>query len=135
MRIVIGLLLLVHGLIHIAIYNSSLSGAAEASGQGAFKLVHSWALSPLGFGATSLKIVGTPLWVIAGVGFMLAGLAVLHVLPVTWWHGLAVAAVVASLLLFAIFWHPWLIAAVVADVAVLVGLLVAGVPLAERVGA
>ena len=135
MRILIGLLLLIHGLIHIAIYGSSVSGASAAPGQEAFKLVHSWALSPLGFAGTSLKIVGTPLWVVAGVGFALAGLAVLHVVPVDWWQGLAVAAAVASLLLFAFFWHPWLIAAVAADVVVLVGLLAVSVPFVEQIGA
>jgi len=135
MRVVIGLLLLVHGLIHIAIYSPSVFGAPGVSGQEAFRLAHSWALSPLGVGETLLKTVGTPMWVLAGVGFALAGLAVLHVLPVAWGQGLAVAAAIASLLLVALFWHPWLVAAVVADIVVLVGLLAVGVPFVGQVGA
>ena len=134
MRIVIGLLLLIHGLIHVAIYSASLSGAAAASGQEAFKLAHSWALGPWGFSGASLRIVGTPLWIVAGVGFALAGLAVLHVLPMAWWQGLAVAGAVASLLLIAIFWHPWLAVAVAADALVLVGLLAGRVPFMEQIG-
>lgn len=135
MRIVIGLMLLIHGLIHVAIYGSSLSTAPAVPGQGAFRLAHSWILSPLGLQGTGLKIIGTPLWIVAGLGFVTAGLAVFHVLPSAWWQGLAVAAAVASLLLIGFFWHPWLIAAIVADVAVLVGLLAVSMPSVEQIGA
>lgn len=132
MRVLIGILLVIHGLIHIAIYSSS---APDARAEGAFKLGHSWVLSPVGFGETALKIVGTPLWVIAGVGFVLAGLAVFGLLPVAWWQALAVTAAVASLALFTFFWHPWIVAAFGADVAVLIGLLVLSVPSVEQIGA
>ena len=66
MRVLIGILLLIHGLIHIAIYSSP---APDARAEGAFKLGHSWVLSPVGLGGTALKVVGTPLWIVAGVGF------------------------------------------------------------------
>ncbi len=135
MRVAIGLLLLVHGLIHLAIYAPSLSGAPAAPGQEAFKPGHSWVLGSLGLSGTCLKAFGTPLWIVAGVGFALAGLAVFHVLPAAWWQGLAVTAAVASLLLVVLFWHPWLVAAVAADGAVLVGLLVVTLPSLEQLGA
>lgn len=120
MRIVIGLLLLVHGLIHIAIYASP---APDERAAAAFKFGHSWLLSPVGFGETALKATGTPLWIVAGAGFVLAGLAVFGLLPIVWWQPLAIVAASASLVLFGLFWHPWIVAGVAADVAVLVGLL------------
>lgn len=132
MRVLIGILLVAHGLIHIAIYSSP---AHDARAQAAFKLGHSWILSPAGLGDAALKIVGMPLWVAAGVGFALAGLAVFGVLPIAWWQALAVTAAISSLALFTVFWHPWIVAAFAVDVAVLVGLLVVSPPWVEQIAA
>jgi hypothetical protein len=91
-RIVIGLVLIAHGIGHsmgllqvfkVATVNPAWNG-------------DSWLLS--GFaGPTATQAIGAVLWTVAMLGFAAVGAVVLGWLPETWWVPLAVAASVASL--------------------------------------
>jgi hypothetical protein len=87
-----------------------------------------WA-SPWLRGALSggtLQIIALVLAVIAGVGFIAAGLAMFDVLlPHDWWRALAIASSVVSLILCVLFWNAYLIVglAVAIGIIVVVGFL------------
>ena len=88
-----------------------------------FVLTRSWLLTPLGLNANTIKAIGTGLWILTVVGYVLAGLGFLGV-PVlqSVWQSLTVAASITSLVLLVLFWHLWLVLGIVIDVALIVWL-------------
>ncbi|NIV33964.1 MAG: hypothetical protein GWN58_32320, partial [Anaerolineae bacterium] len=59
---------------------------------------------------SAFQVIALVLAVIAGIGFIAAGLALFDVLlPHDWWRALAVAASVVSLILCILFWNTYLI--------------------------
>lgn len=102
-RVLFGLFLVAHGLIHA----SCLSARPDGARAWPFDLGHSW-LFP-GLGEAALRPLGLVLVIATAGGFALAGLGVLG-LPVLQvvWRVLLVLGAGASLLLLGLFWHPWL---------------------------
>ena len=109
LSIVVGALLIIHGVAHVDI--TRVWGSRESAS--------SWLLGDAGG-------VGTGLATIAPAGFVLAGLGVFIGLGV--WRPLAIAAACASLITIALFWDPKMVLGVAIDLAILAALLWASWP-------
>ena len=125
LRILIGVLLLLHGVIHGIL---AVLPNPEADQPIVATFFTGWAGSWLRnlFSGGALQVIALVLAAIAGIGFLAAGLAMFDVLlPHEWWRALAIAASVVSLVLCALFWNIYLIVGPVVAIAiiVLVGLL------------
>ncbi len=122
LKIVIGLVLVAHGIGHIMGPLKVFGIAAANPGWDG----SSWILTGL-TGTSAAQAVGVVLWFIALVGFVALGLVVLGVLPEGWWAPLAVVSSIASLagiVLFPIAFPTFsTIGALVIDVAVLAAAL------------
>jgi hypothetical protein len=113
-RIVIVLLLLVHGLISGAIgfgsFGSTTSvGLANPSWLNWWptKMGQSWLLTRLGIENWIVFWLIGLLWLVAMICFVAAGLGLLGiVVPHDWWRGLAIAGAVVELLVLVLFFHP-----------------------------
>jgi MFS family permease len=109
LRILIGVLLLLHGVIHCILAASPNPGSAEPVAATFFS---EWA-SPWLRGMLSgraLQTVAIVLAVMAGVGFIAAGLAMFGILlPHDWWRALAIGSSVVSLVLCVLFWNVYLV--------------------------
>jgi hypothetical protein len=108
-------LLIIHGFAHWEI--TTAWGSKESAS--------SWLLGQAG-------ALGTVLWAVTLVGFILAGLAVFIGLGI--WRPLAIASAVISLVTMALFWHFSMIIGAVVDVGILVALLWAKWPQPNLVG-
>ena len=122
LRILIGVLFLLHGVIHGIL---AVLPNPDAAKPVAATFFSEWA-SPWLLGRLSgraLQTIAIALAVIAGVGFFAAGLAVLDfILPHDWWRALAIASSVVSLVLCALFWNVYLIVGPVVAVGIIVAL-------------
>lgn len=121
-KIVIGLVLLAHGIGHsLRLLQVFKVAAINPNGHG-----DSWILSGL-VGTTATQAIGIVLWTLAIVGFAGAAGAVVGWVPATWWQPLAIVSAVASiagLLFFPIAFPAFRTAAAfVVDAAVLVAVL------------
>jgi hypothetical protein len=121
-RIVIGLLLMIHGFAHWQI----TSGWGKVTADSAV-------LRALGMGDGALVSLGTALWVAALLSFNLAGIGVFA--GQGWWRALAISAAVVSLLVMGLFWQPNFIIGALVDGGILVALLWAHWPAPALVGA
>lgn len=122
LRVVIGVLLLLHGLIHgtMAVVPNP-DAAKPVVGTFFSEWAGSWLLG--GLPGRALKIIALTLAVVAGVGFFAAGLAMFDsILPHDWWRALAIASSAVSLLLCALFWNLYLIVGPVVAVGIIVAL-------------
>jgi hypothetical protein len=144
MRLLIGVLLIVHGLIVAAQSTGSFKPAAGPVGLEnpasvswwPTRLGQSWLLSGIGLERSPLVGVGGVLWLMGGIALVAAGLGALGLLiPSVWWRDLAVAGAVISLIMLAIYLHPLYTIGIGADVVVLVVLLWAHWPPPELIGA
>ena len=103
LRILIGVLLILHGLIHGILAVMPSPNAAKPIAATFFS---EWA-TPWLRGALSgraLQAMAIGLAVIAAAGFIAAGLAMFGILlPHEWWRALAIASSVVSLILCALF--------------------------------
>jgi len=120
LRILIGVLLLLHGLIHAVLAVVPNPKAAEPVVATFFSgFAGSWLTNRLSGG--TLKTIAIVLAVVAGVGFFLAGLAMFdRLVPHDLWRILAIASSVVSLLLCLLFWNTYLIAGPVAALGIIV---------------
>ena len=119
MRIVFGLFLLAHGLIH-ASYLSPEPPPTEGAPQWPFSMGRSWLVTGLGLDVGIVRTMGTLLVIIVVVGCALSGLAWLGiVIPAEWWPGLVIGSASASLVLLAAFFHPWIVLGFAIDGALL----------------
>lgn len=126
MRIVFGLFLLAHGLIH-ASYLTPAPPAATGGPAWPFEMAKSWLVTGLGVDIGPVRAIGTALVAVVVIGFGLAALSWLGVVvPREWWPWLAVSSAVASAVLLAVFFHPWLVLGFVIDAALLWLVLGAG---------
>jgi hypothetical protein len=116
----IGVLLVLHGLIHGILAVMPNPNAAKPVAATFFS---EWA-NPWLRGALSgraLQTIAIVLAVIAGAGFIAAGLALFDfILPHDWWRALAIASSVVSLVLCALFWNSYLIVGPVVAVGIIV---------------
>lgn len=122
-RIIIGILLIIHGFAHWNITTAWGSRPAATS----------WLLSPRGVAQASLDAIGNPLWVAALLIFIAAGFAVFF--GISWWRWLAVVAAVVSLIAIGLFGQPNMLIGVAVDVAILVALLGVHWPAPSLLGA
>jgi hypothetical protein len=120
LRILIGVLLILHGLIHGIL---AVIPNPDAAKPVAVTFFSEWA-SPWLRGSLSgraLQAIAIVLAVIAGAGFIAAGLAMFgFLLPHDWWRALAIASSVLSLILCALFWNTYLIVGPVVAVGIIV---------------
>ena len=122
LRILIGILLLLHGVIHDIL---AVLPNPDAAKPVAATFFSEWARSWLqsGLSGRTLQTIAIVLAVIAGVGFFAAGLAMLDFfLPHDWWRALAIASSAVSLVLCALFWNVYLIVGPVVAVGIIVTL-------------
>jgi len=121
-RILIGVLLILHGLAHSGLAAAPLPKDVT-SHPGSF-FTHpsrTWLLGRLRLSPAWIRGVGLTLIVLTTIGFVLAGLAALGVpLLAGAVAPLIICSAVLSLVLLAVFWHAWLALGVAIDVAILV---------------
>ena len=122
-KILFAVFLLAHAAIH-ASYISPPPAATAGGPAWPFELGRSWLLSPIGLSADMTRIVGIGLLALLVIGFGIAALATLGVVPMTLWPGAVVVGAVASTALLVLFFHPWLVAGVGIDLALLWAALV-----------
>jgi hypothetical protein len=130
LRIVVALVILVHGIGHV-LFLAPCLGITQW-GQSA----HSWLLTKT-LGDVATRVIGSLLWLVVIIGFLAAGVGLLG--QVAWWRTLAVASAGVWLLAFVLFvsgssTQPVLSAAVM-DIAVLVALVWIYWPSDDLVGA
>lgn len=123
MRILFGLFLLAHGLIH-ASYLSPAPPASPGAPEWPFSMARSWLVTGLRVDVGTMRAIGTILVVVVVVGFAMSSLAWLGVLvPAGWWPALVIGSTAASVVLLPAFFHPWIVLGIVID-AVLIWLVV-----------
>ena len=129
LRIIIALILFVHGVGHVM-------GILPAVGLSTLESwnTRSWLLT--GFlGDTGSRVVAFILFLAATIGFIGTTLAFLDwLVPHDWWQNLAIVSAIISLVAVILFWNalvslvPNKVGAIAVDVAILVGLLWANWP-------
>jgi hypothetical protein len=114
---IIGVLLVGHGLVH-ACY---LAPAPATTGgpRWPFAMDDSWLIRRVGADGQAVRLAGRVLICLTVVGFTLAGLAAVGVLPASVFAPLAFAAAAASIALLVLFLHPWILLGFVIDGVVL----------------
>ena len=118
----IGALLVLHGVLHAILAVLPNPNAAEP---GAATFFSEWAASWLRgrLSGRALQTIAIALAVIAGVGFLAAGLAMFGaLLPHDWWRALSIASSAVSLVLCVLFWNVYLIVGPVVAVVIIVAL-------------
>jgi hypothetical protein len=132
MKLVISILLIVHGLIvagqAAGSFGSSIPGEVQNPSFVSWWPVNmgrSWLFSSLGMERTLVVYrIGGLLWLVGGLALGTAGLGVLGiVIPVEWWRNLAIAGAAISLCMLAVYFHPITIIGTVSSLAVLIALL------------
>lgn len=140
MKILIAVLLIVHGLIVAFQSSGSFTPVGGVKNPGWLNwwpanLGQSWLLTGLGVEQSLVARAGGVLWLVAGVALVAAGLGVLGVIvPSTWWRGLALSGAIISLLMLAIYLHPFYGIGIGASIVLLAALVWEQWPLLERVG-
>lgn len=124
LRIIIGLVLLVHGIGHVMAFLPALNITSTDNWHH-----RSWLLTPL-IGDTASRVISIILFGAALLGFIAAGLGLFSwLVPHDLWRSLAVYSAVISLAALALFWNsfasffPNKIGAIAVNIAVLVCLL------------
>jgi hypothetical protein len=132
MKLLIGILLILHGLIVAGQSAGSFGSTIPNELQNPsfvswwpINMGRSWLFSSLGLEKTLIVYrIGGLLWLAGGIALVAAGLGVLgFVIPVDWWRELAIAGAAISLLMLAVYFHPVTIIGTTSSLAVLVALL------------
>jgi hypothetical protein len=131
-KLLIGILLIIHGLIVAGQSAGSFGSTIPNELQNPsivswwpINMGRSWLFSWLGLEKTLVVYrIGGLLWLVGGIALVAAGLGVLgFVIPTDWWRGLAVGGAVISLIMLAVYFHPLTIIGTAASLAVLAALL------------
>lgn len=136
MKIIIGLFLIAHGLVHVGLAAAPDPNESESK-PGAFFTApqRSWLLPQLGLKPAAIRWIGILLVVFTTLGFVLAGLGVFGVPGLAeLWRTIAVVSAVLSLLLLLLFWHPWIILGGLIDVGIIFSLVWADWPSPALIG-
>lgn len=140
MKILLGVLLIVHGLIVTAQSSGSFNPVGGIQNPSWLQwwpasLGQSWLLSSLGVERTLVARAGGLLWLVAGITLVAAGLGVLGVVvPITWWRRLALCGAVLSLFMLIIYLHPFYVIGITASTFLLIALLSEQWPILEQLG-
>jgi hypothetical protein len=124
MQILLGILVLVHGLITTAVGAGSISNpkgvVVPGTGWYPVALGQSWMLQG------DAARLGAGLWMIAGLGLIATSAAILGIgLPTGLWTTLGLVSAVIGLLAVAVFFHPYYAVAVAVDLAIILAATVA----------
>lgn len=124
LRLIIGLVLLVHGIGHVMAFLPALNITSTDKWH-----YRSWLLAPV-IGDTASRVISIILYGAAFIGFIAAALGLFGwLVPHDLWRSLAVVSAVISLIALALFWNsfaslfPNKIGAIAVNIAVLVCLL------------
>jgi len=135
LRIIIGLVLIVHGIGHCMAFFPALNITSTEHWHH-----RSWVLTPL-IGDTASRVLSIVLFGAAMIGFLAAGLGLFGwLVPHDWWRSLSIVSAVISLVALALFWNsfaalfPNKIGAIAVNVAVLWGLLISNWPPETAIG-
>lgn len=132
MKLLISILLIIHGLIvagqSAGSFGSTIPGEVQNPifvSWWPINMGRSWLFSWLGLDKTlAIYRIGGVLWLIGGIALVAAGLSLLgFVVPTDWWRGLAVGGAAISLFMLAIYLHPIMIIGTASSLAILVALL------------
>lgn len=132
MKLLIGVLLIVHGLIVAGQAAGSFGSTLPREIQNPsfvswwpVNMGRSWLFSSLGLERTLATYrIGGLLWLAGGILLVAAGLGVFgFIIPPEWWRSLAVGGAAISLFMLAIYLHPLTIIGTAASLAVLIALL------------
>ena len=136
MKIVLGIFIIAHGLVHgILAIAPNPADAEPKPGKFFAAADRSWLLPKLGLSVEGIQWIGLILVALSSLGFVLAGMGVLGVSGInTLWRVVAIVSSFLSLVLLGLFWHPWLPIGVIIDVLILIGLLWAKWPPTELIG-
>lgn len=132
MKILISVLLIIHGLIVAGQAAGSFGSTIPNEIQNPsfvswwpVNMGRSWLFSWLGLEKTlGVYRIGGLLWLAGGIALVAAGLGVLgFIIPVDWWRNLAIGGGAVSLFMLAVYFHPMTIIGTASSMAVLVALL------------
>jgi hypothetical protein len=132
MKIGIGVLLIMHGIIVSAQSGGSFGPAVPAGLQNPASLSwwpvnlgRSWLLSLLVLdGSLSIQRLAGLLWLVGGLALIASGLGLLGlIVPSQWWQSLAIAGAVVSLFMLAVYLHPLFTIGAISSITVLAALL------------
>lgn len=132
MKILIGILLILHGLIVVGQSAGSFGSTLPNEIQNpAFvswwpvSMGRSWLFSWLGLEKTLATYrIGGLFWLAGGIVLVAAGLGLLGlIIPTAWWRDLAVAGGAISLFMLVLYLHPLMIIGTASSLAVIVSLL------------
>jgi len=140
MKLIIAVLLIVHGLIIASQSSGSFSPAGGLQNPSWLNwwpanLGQSWLLSMLGIERTLFAWAGGFLWLAAGLALVAAGFGVIGiVVPPAWWRSLALAGAVISLGMLTVYLHPFYGIGIGASAVLLASVVWAQWSLLERLG-
>ena len=132
MKLLIGVLLILHGLIvagqSAGGFGSTIPNELQNPSFVSWwpiNMGRSWLFSWLGLEKTlAVYRIGGLLWLAGGIALVAAGLGILgFIIPTEWWRSLAIGGAAVSLFMLAIYFHPITIIGTVSSLAVLVSLL------------
>jgi hypothetical protein len=132
MKLLLGALLVIHGLIVAGQAAGSFGSTLPREiPNPAFvnwwpiNMGRSWLFSRLGLGDTlAIYRMGGLLWLAGGIALVAAGLGILgFIVPSEWWRGLAIAGAAISLFMLAVYFHPLTIIGTASSLAILIALL------------
>jgi hypothetical protein len=126
MRVLVGLALLAHTLIHSG-YLSPAPPRTAGGPDWPFEMSRSWLVSTAGLPADAVRPLGTALVVVTILALAAAGLATIGIgVSQEWWLWLVIVGAVASALTLVLFFHPWIVLGLLIDVVLLYLVLVSG---------
>jgi hypothetical protein len=116
MKLLFGLFLVAHGLVHGLFV---VPRPPDAGASWPFDSSEPWLLNRLGVEPDVALAIAAGLVVVTVVAFAVTALTVIGILPADWLRPMAIASASVSLVLLGIFFHPWLVIGVAIDVAIL----------------
>jgi hypothetical protein len=131
MKLLIAVILIIHGLITAAQSSGSFGSTASSGVQnpswGSWwptNLGQSWLLAWLGLEKAPFTWISGLLWLAGGIALTAAGLGVLgFIVPTDWWRTLAIVGAAISLFMLVVYLHPLLLIGTGLSIAILVALL------------
>lgn len=139
-KILISILLIVHGLITAAQSSSSFNPTGGVQNPNWISWWHttlgqSWLLSRFGLEKSALGTLAGLLWLISGAALIAAGMGLLGlIVPSPWWRVLAGVGAYISIFLFVIYAHPFYALGFGANLVILIVLLWVQWPTAAKLG-
>jgi len=116
MNLLVGLLLVAHGLVHGLFM---VPRPPDAGASWPFDPSESWLLNRLGVAPNRAQSIAAGLVAVTVVAFIVTALTVIGILPADWQRPIAIASASASLILLGVFFHPRHVIGIAIDAAIL----------------